>query len=184
MSGLVKAPALQTSGWLNAPDSFSLGALRGRVVVIEAFQMLCPGCVSHGIPQALRIAEAFDPSEVAVIGLHTVFEHHAAQGHRAALEAFAHEYRLQFPIGIDAHDAHGAPVTMHAYRMQGTPTLVLIDRDGNLRLQHFGRLDDLRVGAAVMSLVAEQPAMSNRIFQQPLEQLTGTTRCNEAGCAI
>jgi hypothetical protein len=43
--------------------------------------------------------------------------------------------------------------------MQGTPTLMLIDRAGRLRLQHFGRLEDLVVGAEVMRLVGErQPA--------------------------
>ena len=42
--------------------------------------MLCPGCVSHGIPQAKRIAETSSKDDVAVIGVQTVFEHHEAQG--------------------------------------------------------------------------------------------------------
>ena len=37
--------------------------------MIEAFQMLCPGCVSHGLPQAQRIQHAFGDA-VAVLGLH------------------------------------------------------------------------------------------------------------------
>ncbi|MND08532.1 hypothetical protein D3C83_312080 [compost metagenome] len=48
------------------------------------------------------------------------------------------------------------PATMRDYNMQGTPTLVLIDRAGRLRLQHFGRLEDLMVGAEVMRLVGER----------------------------
>ena len=44
---------------------------------------------------------------------------------------------------------------MLAYGMQGTPTLMLIDRAGRLRLQHFGRLDDLVVGAEVARLTRE-----------------------------
>lgn len=44
---------------------------------------------------------------------------------------------------------------MRAYRMQGTPTLMLIDRAGRLRLQHFGRLDDLTLGVEVMRLMSE-----------------------------
>src|SRR3546814_1590645 len=62
--------------------------------------MLCPGCVAHGIPQAKAIHAAFPPDKVRVIGLHTVFEHHAAMG-PVSLEAFVHEYRLSFPIAID-----------------------------------------------------------------------------------
>lgn len=72
------APELQTQQWFNAREPVALGALRGKIVVIEAFQMLCPGCVSHGLPQATRIHDTFDAADVVVLGLHTVFEHHAA----------------------------------------------------------------------------------------------------------
>src|SRR3546814_1516485 len=44
---------------------------------------------------------------------------------------------------------------MRAYVMQGTPTLLLIDRQGRLRLNHFGHLDDMRLGAAITTLIAE-----------------------------
>ena len=37
------APELQTSGWLNTPQALTLAALRGKVIVLHAFQMLCPG---------------------------------------------------------------------------------------------------------------------------------------------
>ena len=49
------APELQTGDWLNTDEPVALGALRGKVVLIEAFRMLCPGCVSHGLPQAMRV---------------------------------------------------------------------------------------------------------------------------------
>ena len=39
-----------TSQWFNAEDDPTLEQLRGRVVVMLAFQMLCPGCVSGAIP--------------------------------------------------------------------------------------------------------------------------------------
>lgn len=39
--------------------------------------------------------------------------------------------------------------------MQGTPTLVLIDRNGQLRRHAFGAEDDLVVAAAIATLVAE-----------------------------
>ena len=101
----VAAPELQTTDWLNTDEPVLLGALRGKVVVVEAFQMLCPGCVSHGLPQAMRVHRVFDRDDVAAIGLHTVFEHHGAQGSRTALAAFLHEYKIAFPVGIDAPSA-------------------------------------------------------------------------------
>ncbi|MEK7768779.1 MAG: TlpA family protein disulfide reductase, partial [Pseudomonadota bacterium] len=54
------APELQISDWLNTPQPLTLASLRGKVVVLHAFQMLCPGCVQFGIPQAQRIYEEFD----------------------------------------------------------------------------------------------------------------------------
>jgi hypothetical protein len=47
------------------------------------------------------------------------------------------------------------PQTMERYRMQGTPTLLLIDRDGRIRHHWFGHLEDLVVGAAIGRLLEE-----------------------------
>ncbi len=149
------APELQTAEWLNTSSPLSLDALRGRIVVLHAFQMLCPACVSRGVPQAIAIHAAFDSKDVAVIGLHTVFEHHAAM-QPVSLAAFLHEYRVTFPVAVDRPSASGPiPVTMQAYGMRGTPTLVLIDRVGRIRLHQFGHVDDLRVGAVLGQLLMQ-----------------------------
>ena len=146
------APDWQVDTWLNSEQPLSLTALRGRVVLLHAFQMLCPGCVSHGLPQAQRVHNLFPPELVTVVGLHTVFEHHDAMT-ETALRAFVHENRLRFPIGIDrAINGQAIPATMAAYGMQGTPTLALIDRNGLLRAQYFGAIEDLRLGAELMAL--------------------------------
>lgn len=153
--GFHDAPPWQVSQWFNADAPLDLASLRGRVVVLEAFQMLCPGCVSHGLPQAARVQATFPAGRVAVVGLHTVFEHHAAMT-PVALEAFLHEYRIGFPVGVDMPSDEGPiPRTMRAYAMQGTPTLVLIDARGRLRAQHFGQMPDLALGARIAGLVAE-----------------------------
>jgi hypothetical protein len=150
------APDWDIAQWLNRRAPIALPQLRGKAVFAVAFQMLCPGCVSHGLPQATRVRQAFAPEDVAVIGLHTVFEHHEAQGGTAALSAFLHEYRIGFPVGIDRADPSGVPVTMRRYAMQGTPTTLLIDRAGRLRLQQLGHLDDLALGAAIARLLADE----------------------------
>lgn len=152
------APELMVSDWLNTSTPITLAENRGKVVVIEAFQMLCPGCVSHGLPQAQRISETFSADDVTVIGLHTVFEHHDAQGTRTALEAFLHEYRFSFPVAIDAQSDQRIPKTMAAYQLQGTPSLILIDRAGKIREQHFGSVGDMVVGAQIMQLVGTNEA--------------------------
>jgi peroxiredoxin len=151
------APAWTTSEWFNTDGALRLADLRGRVVVLHAFQMLCPACVHHGVPQAQRIHAIFPAQDVQVIGLHTVFEHHAAM-RPVSLQAFLHEYRISFPVGVDApcNDPRDPiPVTMRLYGLQGTPSLLLIDRRGFLRLHAFGAKDDLEVGAAIATLVNE-----------------------------
>lgn len=155
MSSLDTAPELDVTQWFNTPEPMTLGALRGKVVLLHAFQMLCPGCVHSGIPQAQRIAAIFPASEVAVIGIHTVFEHHEAMT-PVALAAFIHEYRLTFPVAVDRPADDGPiPSTMAAYGMHGTPSLVLIDRAGRVRRHSFGAEDDLKVGAEIGLLMAE-----------------------------
>ena len=62
------APEWRTTQWFNAPAPLSLSQLRGKVVFVTAFQMLCPGCVSQGLPQALRVREGFGEDDVAVVG--------------------------------------------------------------------------------------------------------------------
>lgn len=149
------APPLEAAAWLNTDTPIALDALRGRVVLLHAFQMLCPGCVLHGVPQAQRAAQ-LARDDLVVLGLHSVFEHHDAMT-PAALAAFAHEFRLRFPIAIDAHrGGDPVPATMRAYALQGTPTTLLIDRAGRVRLHRFGALDDLELGVALGALLAER----------------------------
>lgn len=154
------APPWQVAEWLNCQAPQSLEGLRGKVVVLHAFQMLCPGCVQHGLPQAQRIHALFDPLDVAVVGLHTVFEHHEAMT-PVALRAFVHEYRIAFPVGVDTPgEGVPAPRTMQSYGLRGTPSLLLIDRNGLLRRHSFGAEEDMAVGAAIGTLLAELPGRS------------------------
>ncbi|TWC36934.1 peroxiredoxin [Pseudomonas sp. SJZ079] len=149
------APEWQVERWFNTQQPLSLASLRGKVVVLEAFQMLCPGCVSEGLPQAQRVHATFSPDQVAVIGLHTVFEHHQAMT-PVSLEAFLHEYRIHFPVAVDLPDPQGStPRTMRDYSMRGTPTLILLDAEGCIRQHYFGKVSDLALGAEIALLIAE-----------------------------
>jgi peroxiredoxin len=154
------APELAISRWFNVKAPLTLAALKGRVVLLHAFQMLCPSCVAHGTPQAERAHRMFRNTDLSVIGLHTVFEHHAAMT-PVSLEAFIHEYRLTFAIGVDqAGQGTPIPVTMQRYQMQGTPTSILIGRDGRIRHQGFGQEDDMSMGMIIGSLLAERTIIS------------------------
>lgn len=171
------APELEVGRWFNTPVPITLAGLRGRVVALHTFQMLCPGCISHGIPQATRLRRMFAEQDVAVIGLHTVFEHHAVMTEEA-LAVFIHEYRLGFPIGVDlASTDNPVPRTMRKYALRGTPSLVLIDRAGRLRMSHFGQIEDLQLGAAIGQLLVEADAV-------PAKPGKAVAENDQARCAV
>lgn len=151
-------PALSVASWLNAERDLTLSAFKGKVVVLVAFQMLCGGSTKHALPQAQRIATSFQADEVQVMGLHMVFENFAEMT-PAKLTSFVAEQGYTFPIGIDAPGPRATqdpPKTMTAYEIQGTPTILLFDRQGRLRRHYLGQVDDLRLGAEIMALSIEE----------------------------
>ena len=150
------APELQVSQWFNTNRPLALADLRGKVVMLYAFQMLCPACVKLATPQAQEVDRHFAGQDLAVIGLHTVFEHHLAM-QPLALAAYIHENRLRFPIGVDepGGDKSSIPMTMRRYALEGTPTTVLLDRAGRIRMRQLGAVPDLQLGVALGQLLAE-----------------------------
>jgi hypothetical protein len=148
------APEWSISEWFNTDHDLSLDELRGNVIAIETFQMLCPGCVSYGLPQAQRIQQIFG-GDITVVGIHTVFEHHDAMT-PVSLGAFLAEYNITFPVGVDSLEpGNPAPVTMRRYQLVGTPSLVLVDRAGRIRGTRFGQHDELTLGANIGRLLDE-----------------------------
>ncbi|WP_082520556.1 alkyl hydroperoxide reductase [Rhizobium sp. Root482] len=151
------APELAVSEWFNTPRPLTLAALHGRPVFLHSFQLLCPGCVAQAIPQVQRIERVFAGSDLQIVGLHTVFEHHAAMS-PVTLRAFLHEYRLKSPVGVDlAEEGSDIPVTMRRFGLRGTPSSVLIGRDGTILHQVFGVEDDIAVGARIANALAAAP---------------------------
>ncbi len=146
------APELDVSQWFG--EAAPLESLRGRVVLVEAFQMLCPGCIRYGLPQAQKVRRMFP--RVAVIGLHTVFEHHEVTG-PDALQVFLHEFGIHFPVAVDRQDDHTLPATMRRYGLEGTPSTLVIDKTGRLRFVHLGQVDDLALGVLLGELLTEEP---------------------------
>ncbi len=150
------APSLEVETWLNTEKDIALADLKGKVVIIEAFQMLCPACVNHSLPQAQKLHDAFrGRDEVQVLGLHTVFEHHDAM-QRKSLQVFLYEFRYDFPVAIDKHeDGSDTPETMKKYNLRGTPSLILIGKDGKVSEVLFGAVSDLVLGIKVGKLLEE-----------------------------
>ncbi len=185
-------PDWSVERWFNTAEPLSLAGFRGRVVMLHSFQMLCPGCVAQALPQAQAVQDELAGDDLAVVGLHTVFEHHEAMG-PPALAAFIHEYRLTFPIGVDSVQADSPlPETMARYGLRGTPSLLLVDRHGRLRHHHFGRLADLHLGVLLSRLIAEDPNQNDPRRIDPLSPQTakssdpvpGSGGCDTGVCSL
>ena len=67
------APNFGVSNWVQGgPTNFDRE--RDHVVVLEVFQVNCPGCFIYAIPEAIRMYDKYRDDGVRVIGLATAFE--------------------------------------------------------------------------------------------------------------
>ena len=67
------APNLKVSEWVQGNDT-NLDQLRDNVVLVEVFQVNCPGCFMYGIPEAIEIFNKYKSEDVSVLGVATAFE--------------------------------------------------------------------------------------------------------------
>ena len=149
-----RPPEITASRWLNSDKKVTLKAQRGKVVFVAIFQMLCPASLKHGLPQADRIRRVFSDDEVSVLGLHMTFENFDKQT-PAEVEKFLELSGIKIPVAYDKPNGEGMPQTMTDYELQGTPAILLFDRQGRLRRHYLGAVDDLRLGAEIMALLIE-----------------------------
>ena len=75
MSAVVgqKAPNFGVSEWVQGtPTNFDQE--KDKIVLLEVFQVNCPGCFMHAIPEAINIYNKYKDDGVRVLGLATAFE--------------------------------------------------------------------------------------------------------------
>ncbi len=68
-----KAPNLKVSKWVQGlPTNFDQE--KDHIVLVEVFQVNCPGCFLYGIPEAIEIYNKYHSEGVSVLGVATAFE--------------------------------------------------------------------------------------------------------------
>lgn len=149
------APEWIVSEWINSPP-LALKKLRGKVVVIDFFQLWCPGCNSFSIPLMLKWEEAYkDNSDIQLIGIHAVFEGHDYQT-PARLKKYIKEKGISRPIGIDHYLSDSrVPETMIRYQTRGTPEMAIIDKNGIMRFKKFGSFNVLEAEQLIERLLKD-----------------------------
>jgi len=68
-----KAPNLQVSTWVQGKPT-NIDKEKGNVVLVEVFQVNCPGCFLYGIPEAIDIYKKYKDKGLTVLGMATAFE--------------------------------------------------------------------------------------------------------------
>jgi thiol-disulfide isomerase/thioredoxin len=68
-----KAPNLQVSTWVQGKPT-NIDKEKGNVVLVEVFQVNCPGCFIYGIPEAIDIYKKYKDKGLTVLGMATAFE--------------------------------------------------------------------------------------------------------------
>ena len=68
-----KAPNLKVTKWVQGADT-NLDKQNDNIVVVEVFQVNCPGCFMYGIPESIEIYNKYKSGGVSVLGMATAFE--------------------------------------------------------------------------------------------------------------
>jgi thiol-disulfide isomerase/thioredoxin len=213
-----KAPNLAVSEWIQGKPT-NIDKENGKVILVEVFQVNCPGCFMYGIPQAIEMHEKYHNDGLKVLGLATAFEdfdkntldnlktllttgevigetRKVLSEYGKLSEGYKLGYKIPFPVGMDSlvkfgpltdntimdfieanfpeftHNTARDKETMYArvkqylkqkqfsaktfeqYGLRGTPSSILIDKNGILRQTSFGS-DGFPLEAAVKQLLSE-----------------------------
>ncbi len=68
-----RAPNLGVSEWIQGTPT-NLDQEKDKVVLVEVFQVNCPGCFMNAIPEAIEIYNKYKDEGVRVLGIATAFE--------------------------------------------------------------------------------------------------------------
>jgi cytochrome c biogenesis protein CcmG/thiol:disulfide interchange protein DsbE len=123
------APNVQATVLANAPSAgqkvVDLASLRGRVVVLDFWATWCGPCnVTSPILDAFARAHAEEG--VTVVGI-------SQDGDAEDVESWLARHKVSYVV---AHDATGQ--AGRTYGVTNLPTLVVVDREGNIRAKRVG----------------------------------------------
>ena len=68
-----KAPNLRVSKWVQGIPT-NIDKEKDSVVLVEVFQVNCPGCFLYGIPEAITMYNKYHKDGLVVLGMATAFE--------------------------------------------------------------------------------------------------------------
>jgi cytochrome c biogenesis protein CcdA/thiol-disulfide isomerase/thioredoxin len=132
--------------WINSKP-LTLAELKGKVVLIDFWTYSCINCI-RSLPHIQALYSQYQKDGLVVIGVHA--PEFAFEKVPANVAAAVKDDKLTYPIALDNDLA-----TWDAFHNQYWPAEYLIDRDGNIRRQHFGEGKYDETEKAVRGLLAQ-----------------------------
>lgn len=128
------APELDAPRWISS-EPIRIASLRGKVVLLDFWAMWCSQCAG-AFPEWRELQKKFSARGLEIIGVTKLFgrsdtlEGLTREEELNALRSFKAKHQLNYPIAIGKMD----DVTNdERYAIASLPTIVLIDRRGNVR---------------------------------------------------
>jgi thiol-disulfide isomerase/thioredoxin len=142
------APTWKDVETVNGVFPPSIGALRGRVVLLDFWATWCAPC-RIVVPKLGTLQGRYGAQGLSVLGVSTEDAQDVA--------LYAQRTSMRYPVGVDKHSE-----TTRSYGVLSLPTLVVIDRRGVVRDVAIGydSGEDARLESMVRTLLAE-PAPTN-----------------------
>jgi thiol-disulfide isomerase/thioredoxin len=147
------APELNESQWLGAKPP-SLASLRGRPVLLFFWAHWCGDCKGEA-PLIADLEKTYGPKGLAVIGPTRLYGY-AADGEDAspAIEKqYIEKVRRQFYSALATMPVPVSAANFQTYGASTTPTLVLIDRAGIVRMYHPGAMPESELSAKIQEML-------------------------------
>jgi peroxiredoxin len=138
-TGKAKAPAVSfqvLDGRRLSPADFA-----GRPLLVQFWSTSCSVCVKE-IPAVIRLREEFKPIGLEVIAVAMAYDP------PSRVLAFAKAHSIPYPIALDLKGEISAAFG----GVEGTPTALLIDRQGRIVLKTAGRDSAPALRTALRSL--------------------------------
>lgn len=125
-----------------------LSDYKGKVVLLDFWAMWCVPCKAQ-FPHLIELQKTYGPAGLQIIG---ISEDEAPS---STIQAFVKRNGIDYPI------VRSNPGVVSAYKAQGLPTLVLVDRQGNISAHHVGPMPRTILEKKIREVLGLPPATSS-----------------------